>query len=147
MASGTDWRRYPAPDPSSKMHPGPAGMRLHSLRTAAATAPRSVGELVPLHARPRRRRKTNSITVAAPTSNTAATATWTPLHRELRGEEEVLVSLCRYLIRSAGLHISIVLQKHGTVNSIVAARSLDGAHISYLSVLYISNEKSENTPF
>jgi hypothetical protein len=38
------------------------------------------------------------------------------LHRELRGEEEVLVSRCRYLIRSAGLHISIVLPKHGTVN-------------------------------
>jgi len=38
------------------------------------------------------------------------------LHGELRGEEEVLVSLCRYLIRSAGLHISIVLPKHSTVN-------------------------------
>jgi hypothetical protein len=38
------------------------------------------------------------------------------LHRELRGEEEVLVARCRYLIRSAGLHISMVLPKHGTVN-------------------------------
>ena len=38
------------------------------------------------------------------------------LHGELRGEEEVLVAGCRYLIRSAGFHISIVLPKHGTVN-------------------------------
>ena len=38
------------------------------------------------------------------------------LQRELRGEEEVLVARCRYLIRSAGLHISIVLPKHGAVN-------------------------------
>jgi len=38
------------------------------------------------------------------------------LHGELRGQEEVLVARCRYLIRSAGLHISMVLPKHGTVN-------------------------------
>jgi hypothetical protein len=38
------------------------------------------------------------------------------LHGELRGEEEVLVARCRYLIRSAGLHISMVLPKHGVVN-------------------------------
>jgi hypothetical protein len=38
------------------------------------------------------------------------------LHRELRGEEEVLVARRRYLIRSAGFHISMVLPKHGTVN-------------------------------
>ena len=38
------------------------------------------------------------------------------LHGELRGQEEVLVARCRYLIRSAGLHISMVLPKHVTVN-------------------------------
>ena len=38
------------------------------------------------------------------------------LHGELRGQEEVLVAGRRYLIRSAGLHISIVLPKHGAVN-------------------------------
>ena len=38
------------------------------------------------------------------------------LHGELRGEEEVLVARCRYLIRSAGVHISMVLPKHGIVN-------------------------------
>jgi hypothetical protein len=38
------------------------------------------------------------------------------LHGELRGKEEVLVSWRRYLICSAGLHISIVLPKHGAVN-------------------------------
>jgi hypothetical protein len=38
------------------------------------------------------------------------------LHGELRGEEEVLVARWRYLIRSAGLHISILLPKHGAVN-------------------------------
>src|ERR1035437_5802512 len=38
------------------------------------------------------------------------------LHGELRGEEEVLVARCRYLIRSAGLHISMVLPKHEIVN-------------------------------
>ena len=38
------------------------------------------------------------------------------LHGELRGEEEVLVARRRYLIRSAGLHISMVLPKHGIVN-------------------------------
>jgi hypothetical protein len=38
------------------------------------------------------------------------------LQRELRGKEEVLVARCGYLIRSAGLHIQIVLQKHEAVN-------------------------------
>ena len=38
------------------------------------------------------------------------------LQGELGGEEEVLVARCRYLICSAGLHISIVLPKHGVVN-------------------------------
>jgi len=38
------------------------------------------------------------------------------LHRELRGQEEVLVSWCGYLIRSAGLHIQMMLQKHEAVN-------------------------------
>ena len=38
------------------------------------------------------------------------------LHGELRGEEEVLVARCCYLIGSAGLHISIVLPKHLRVN-------------------------------
>ncbi|MGA2120406.1 MAG: hypothetical protein ABSH56_37505, partial [Bryobacteraceae bacterium] len=38
------------------------------------------------------------------------------LHGELGGQEEVLVGWCRYLIGSAGLHISIVLPKHGLVN-------------------------------
>src|ERR1039458_963331 len=38
------------------------------------------------------------------------------LHGGLRGEEEVLVARCRYLICSAGFHISIVLPKHGIVN-------------------------------
>ena len=38
------------------------------------------------------------------------------LHGELRGQEEVLGAGCRYLIRSAGLHISIVLPKHEAVN-------------------------------
>jgi len=38
------------------------------------------------------------------------------LHGELRGQEEVLVARCRYLIRSAGLHTSIVLPKHVPVN-------------------------------
>jgi hypothetical protein len=38
------------------------------------------------------------------------------LHGELRGQEEVLVARCRYLIRSAGLHITIVLPKQGSVN-------------------------------
>ena len=38
------------------------------------------------------------------------------LQRELGGEEEVLVARCRYLIRSAGLHTSIVLPKHVPVN-------------------------------
>jgi len=32
------------------------------------------------------------------------------LQRELRGKEEVLVARCRYLIRSAGLYIQMVLQ-------------------------------------
>jgi hypothetical protein len=34
------------------------------------------------------------------------------LQGELGGEEEVEVARCRYLIRSAGLHIWIMLQKH-----------------------------------
>src|SRR5260370_40093480 len=38
------------------------------------------------------------------------------LDGELRGEEEVLVAKCRYLIRSAGLHIAMVLPKHERVN-------------------------------
>jgi len=38
------------------------------------------------------------------------------LHGELGGKEEVLVSRCRYLIRSAGLHTEMVLQKHEAVN-------------------------------
>jgi hypothetical protein len=38
------------------------------------------------------------------------------LHGELRGEEEVLVGGCRYLIRRAGLHVSMVLPKHSVVN-------------------------------
>ncbi len=38
------------------------------------------------------------------------------LHGELRGQEEVLVAWRRYLFRSAGLHIWIVLPKHGVVN-------------------------------
>ena len=38
------------------------------------------------------------------------------LQGELRGQEEVLVARRCYLIRSAGLHISIVLPKHGVVN-------------------------------
>ena len=38
------------------------------------------------------------------------------LQGELRGQEEVLVARCRYLIRSAGLHILIMIPKHGTVN-------------------------------
>ena len=38
------------------------------------------------------------------------------LQRELRGKEEVLVARCDYLIRSAGLHIQMVLQKHEGVN-------------------------------
>ena len=38
------------------------------------------------------------------------------LQRELGRKEEVLVARCRYLIRSAGLHIPMVLQKHETVN-------------------------------
>ena len=38
------------------------------------------------------------------------------LQGELGGEEEVLVARCSYLIRSAGLHIPIVLQKHFSVN-------------------------------
>ena len=37
------------------------------------------------------------------------------LQGELGSQEEVLVARCRYLIRSAGLHISIVLPKHVTV--------------------------------
>jgi hypothetical protein len=38
------------------------------------------------------------------------------LQGELRGEEEVLVSRRRYLIRSAGLHKQIMLPKHEAVN-------------------------------
>ena len=38
------------------------------------------------------------------------------LHGELRRQEEVLVARRRYLIRSAGLHIWIVLPKHARVN-------------------------------
>ena len=38
------------------------------------------------------------------------------LQGELGGEEEILVARRRYLIRSAGLHITIVLPKHGAVN-------------------------------
>ena len=38
------------------------------------------------------------------------------LHGELRGQEEVLVAGRRYLIGSAVLHISIVLQKQGVLN-------------------------------
>ncbi len=38
------------------------------------------------------------------------------LQGELRGEEEVLVARRRYLICSAGFHISIMLPKHGAVN-------------------------------
>jgi hypothetical protein len=38
------------------------------------------------------------------------------LQRELRGKEEVLIGRRRYLICSAGLHITIVLQKHEAVN-------------------------------
>jgi hypothetical protein len=38
------------------------------------------------------------------------------LHGELRGQEEVPVARCRYLICGAGLHITIVLPKHGVVN-------------------------------
>jgi hypothetical protein len=38
------------------------------------------------------------------------------LQGELRGKEEVLVARCDYLIRSAGLHIEMVLQKHEAVN-------------------------------
>ena len=38
------------------------------------------------------------------------------LQGELRGQEEVLIARRRYLIRSAGLHIWIVLPKHGVVN-------------------------------
>ena len=38
------------------------------------------------------------------------------LHGELRGQEEVLVARCRYLIYGAGIHISMVLQKHRAVN-------------------------------
>jgi len=34
------------------------------------------------------------------------------LQGELGGEEEVVVAKCGYLIRSAGLHIWIMLQKH-----------------------------------
>jgi hypothetical protein len=37
------------------------------------------------------------------------------LQGELGRQEEVLVARCRYLIRSGGLHISIVLPKHVTV--------------------------------
>src|ERR1019366_1324555 len=42
------------------------------------------------------------------------------------GEEEVLVARCRYLIRSAGLHISMVLPKHGIVNMFGGARLESG---------------------
>ena len=38
------------------------------------------------------------------------------LHGELRRQEEVLVAWRRYVIDSAGLHIWIVLSKHGRVN-------------------------------
>jgi hypothetical protein len=38
------------------------------------------------------------------------------LHGELRGQEEFLVARRRYVIRSVGLHISIVLQEHYFVN-------------------------------
>ena len=38
------------------------------------------------------------------------------LQGELGGKEEILVAKCRYLIRSAGLHISMVLQKQEAVN-------------------------------
>ena len=38
------------------------------------------------------------------------------LHGEMRGQEEVRVAWRRYLICSAGIHISIVLPKHGAVN-------------------------------
>jgi len=38
------------------------------------------------------------------------------LQGELGGKEEVLVGRCRYLIRSAGLHIQMMLQKHEAVN-------------------------------
>jgi len=38
------------------------------------------------------------------------------LQGELGGKEEVLVGRCGYLIRSAGLHIQMMLQKHEAVN-------------------------------
>jgi hypothetical protein len=38
------------------------------------------------------------------------------LHGELGGQEEFPVARRRYLIRSAGFHISMVLQKHRAVN-------------------------------
>jgi hypothetical protein len=38
------------------------------------------------------------------------------LQRELRGKEEILVARRRYLIRSAGLHIQMMLQKQHRVN-------------------------------
>lgn len=93
------------------------------------------------------------------------------LHGELRRQEEVLVARCRYLIRSAGLHITMVLPKHTRVNMfgegrwllstnhqypgdelhIVAAGSmsgiqqgwLDSTKMIYLSVLYVSNTKKK----
>jgi hypothetical protein len=48
------------------------------------------------------------------------------LQRELRGKEEILVSRCRSAIRSAGVHVSIVLQKHLYVNMFGAGRMLLG---------------------
>ena len=36
--------------------------------------------------------------------------------RKVKGQEQVLVARSSYLIRSAGLHISIVLPKHNAVN-------------------------------
>ena len=44
------------------------------------------------------------------------------LQGELGGEKEVLVARRRYLICSAGLHISIVLPKHRAVNMFRARR-------------------------
>jgi hypothetical protein len=48
------------------------------------------------------------------------------LQGELRGEEEVLVGGCSYLIRSAGLHIVMMLQKHCPVNMFGEWRRLAG---------------------
>jgi len=45
------------------------------------------------------------------------------LQRELRGKEEVPVWRSRYLIRSAGLHTQIVLQKHLVVKMFVSEKA------------------------